>query len=305
MSTGVLDQRLDGWHDMKRVYKLALWALAALLSLAGCSPQTLINGFVSHSDFRLLADRPYGTAPRQKLDAYLPSSAGGARPVVVFFYGGAWQSGDKGDYLFVAEALASQGFVVVIPDYRVYPEVRWPGFLDDGAAAVAWTFDHIVELGGDPAQVHLAGHSAGAYIAAMLALDGRWLGKRRAMIASTVGLAGPYDFLPITEPDIKLIFGAAGDLAETQPITFADGSATPMLLIAGTADRRVNPGNSRRLAARIRQHGGMVEERYYDDVGHAEIIVAMAAPLHFLAPVRDDMVSFLRGGDKHAGDAAR
>jgi acetyl esterase/lipase len=283
---------------MKHLARLALWAVVAVLSLAGCSPATLINTFVSRSDFRLLADRPYGTAPRQKLDIYVPNSSDGAKPVVVFFYGGAWQSGDRGDYLFVAETLAARGFIVVVPDYRVYPEVRWPGFLEDGAAAVAWTFDHIAELGGDPAQIHLVGHSAGAYIAAMLALDGRWLGERRRRIASTVGLAGPYDFLPITEPDIKAIFGAAGDLAQTQPITFADGSAAPLLLLAGTADKRVNPGNSRRLAARIREHGGVVEERYYDDVGHAEIIVAMAAPLHFLAPVRDDVVAFLRGGDE-------
>ena len=290
---------------MKYIAKFALWAMVTLLSLAGCSAATLINGFVPHSDFRLLADQTYGKAPRQKLDVYMPDTGGGAKPVVVFFYGGAWQSGDKGDYLFVAEALASQGFVVVVPDYRVYPEVRWPGFLEDGAAAVAWTFEHIAELGGDPAQIHLAGHSAGAYIAAMLALDGRWLGARRTLVASTVGLAGPYDFLPITEPDIKAIFGAAGDLADTQPINFADGSAAPILLISGTADKRVNPGNSRRLAARIRTHGGVVEERYYDDVGHAGIIVAMAAPLHFLAPVRDDMVSFLRGGERHAGDSAR
>jgi acetyl esterase/lipase len=290
---------------VKHVWKRALWVVVALLPLAGCSPATLINSIVSRSDFRLFADRPYGAVPRQKLDVYLPSSGGGAKPVLVFFYGGAWQSGDKGDYLFVAEALVSQGFIVVVPDYRVYPEVRWPGFLEDGAAAVAWTFDHLAELGGDPAHIHLAGHSAGAYIAAMLALDGRWLGKRRALIASTVGLAGPYDFLPITEPDIKTIFGTAGDLAETQPITFADGSAAPMLLITGTADKRVNPGNSRRLAARIRAHGGVVEERYYDDVGHAEIILAMAAPLHFLAPVREDMASFLHAGGKHAGDRAR
>ena len=283
---------------MSRIAKRALWLVVALLSLAGCSPATLINAFVSRSDYRLLADRPYGAGPRQKLDVYVPNSGDGAKPVVVFFYGGAWQSGDKGDYLFVAEALASHGFIVVVPDYRVYPEVRWPGFIEDGACAVTWTLDHLGELGGDPAQVHLAGHSAGAYIAAMLALDARWLGERRARIASTIGIAGPYDFLPLTEPAIKVIFGTAGDLADTQPINFADGSAAPMLLLSGTADKRVNPGNSRRLAARIREHGGAAEERYYDDVGHAEIIVAMAAPLHFLAPVRDDVVTFLRRGDE-------
>jgi acetyl esterase/lipase len=284
---------------MTRGARRALWAAVALLALAGCSPAQLINAFVSRSDFRLLADRPYGAATRQKLDVYLPNAGDGAKPVVVFFYGGNWQTGAKGDYLFVAQALAARGFIVVIPDYRLYPEVRWPGFIEDGAAAVSWTLDHVGELGGDPAQIHLAGHSAGAYIAAMLALDGRWLGDRRGRIAGTIGMAGPYDFLPLTDPTLKIIFGAAGDLADTQPINFADGTAAPMLLVSGTADTRVKPGNSRRLAARIRAHGGQAEERYYDDVGHAELIVAMSAPLHFLAPTRDDVVTFLRRGADH------
>jgi acetyl esterase/lipase len=287
---------------MNAAMRRGLLAAVALLSLAGCSPARLVNALVSHSDFRLLADQPYGAAARQKLDVYLPTSGDGAKPVVVFFYGGNWQTGDKGDYLFVAQALASRGFIVVIPDYRVYPEVRWPGFIEDGAAAVSWTLDHLAELGGDPARVHLVGHSAGAYIAAMLALDGRWLGARRQRIASTVGLAGPYDFLPLSDPVLKIIFGAAGDLAQTQPINFADGNAAPLFLASGIGDTTVKVGNSQRLAARIRERGGEVEERYYDRVSHVELIAAMAAPLHFLAPTRDDVLAFLRDDNRHAGD---
>ena len=261
--------------------------------IGGCSSAQFVNALVPRSDFRLVADQSYGATPRQKLDVYVPLSDG-AKPVVIFFYGGNWQSGAKADYLFVGEALASRGFIVVIPDYRLYPEARFPTFIEDGAAAVSWTLDHLAELGGNPAQVHLMGHSAGAYIAAMLALDGHWLGDKRARITSTVGLAGPYDFLPLTDPALKIIFGTDPDLARTQPISFADGTASPFLLMSGLSDTTVKPGNSMRLASRIRDHGGKAVERYYNDLGHIALIAAMAAPLRFLAPVLDDVMVFLR-----------
>ena len=73
-------------------------------------------------------------------------------PVVVFFYGGSWQSGRRQDYSFVAQALTSRGCVVVIPDYRLYPEANFPAFVEDGAAAFAWVHEHISRFGGDPGQ---------------------------------------------------------------------------------------------------------------------------------------------------------
>jgi acetyl esterase/lipase len=272
------------------------WRVLLLLPgvLAGsCSPAQLVNTLVSHDDFDLVADRPYGTLPRQKLDIYKPLSAGHGKPVVVFFFGGSWQTGTKDDYLFIGEALASRGFVTVIPDYRLYPEVRYPAFLEDGASAVSWTLQHVAEFGGDPARVHLMGHSAGAYIAAMLALDQRWLGADRLRLRSAVGLAGPYDFLPLTDPALQRIFVTEPDLARTQPITFADGSGPPFLLIGGLADTTVRPGNSTRLAKRIRDHGGIAEEKYYVGVGHVPLVGAIAAPLRFIAPTFDDATVFL------------
>lgn len=276
---------------VRRIRESIILLLGATLS--GCSPAQLVNALVPRHDFSLVADQPYGALVRQKLDVYTPIGTQGAKPVVIFFYGGNWQTGTKGDYLFVGQALASRGFVVVIPDYRLYPEVRYPGFLLDGAAAVSWTLTHLHEIGGDPARVTLMGHSAGAYIAAMLALNPQWLGSDRARLQAVVGLAGPYDFLPLTDPVLQVIFGTEPDLAQTQPITFADGSAPPFLAISGLADTTVRPENSMRLAARIREHGGVAVEKYYPGVGHVGVIAAIAAPLRFYAPTLGDSITFI------------
>jgi acetyl esterase/lipase len=275
---------------MRRIRESIILLAGAVLS--GCSPAQLVNALVPRDDFSLVADQPYGALARQKLDIYTPVPTQGARPVVIFFYGGNWQTGTKGDYLFVGQALASRGFIVVIPDYRLYPEVRYPGFLLDGAAAVTWTLTHLHDIGGDPARVTLMGHSAGAYLAAMLALDARWLGNARKQLHGVVGLAGPYDFLPLTDPVLQVIFGTEPDLARTQPITFADGSAPPFLAVSGLTDDTVRPGNSMRLAERIREHGGVAVEKYYQGVGHVGVIAAIAAPLRFYAPTLGDVVTF-------------
>lgn len=263
-------------------------------ALAGaCSPAQLVNSLIPRNDFALVADRPFGNLTRQKLDIYTPTAAETNKPVVIFFYGGNWQTGAKSDYLFVGQALASRGFITIIPDYSLYPEVRYPAFLEDGAAAVSWTLAHLHEFGGDPSRITLMGHSAGGYIAAMLAIDGRWLGSDRARLSGPIGLAGPYDFLPLTDPVLQVIFGTEPDMARTQPITFADGSAPPFLLISGLDDTTVLPANSMRLAARIREHGGIAKEVYYPNIGHVGLVGAIAAPLRFLAPTRSDITAFL------------
>lgn len=261
---------------------------------SGRAPARLVNALVPRGDFRRVADQPYGTLARQSLDIYTPIERDHAAPVVIFFHGGNWQTGTKSDYLFVGAALASRGFIVVIPDYRLYPEVRYPAFLEDGASAVSWTLRHLDEIGGDPDRVHLMGHSAGAYIAAMLALDERWLGEDRARVHRTVGLAGPYDFLPLVDPILQVIFGTEPALARTQPITFADGTASPFLLVSGLDDTTVRPANSMHLGVRIRDHGGVAAEKYYAGVGHMTLVGSIAAPLRFIAPTLNDVTRFLR-----------
>jgi acetyl esterase/lipase len=275
---------------------------ALLSALASCaSPAAFVNALVPTGGFRTVRDVPYGGLPRQKLDIYVPTGAQQQRqpaPVVIFLYGGGWRSGMRADYLFAGEAFAGRGYVTVIPDYRLYPEARFPLFLEDAAAAMAWTKRFIAEHGGDPTRIYLVGHSAGAYNAAMLTLDERWLAAAgldaRRDISAAVAIAGPYDFLPLAGW-LKPIFDVDGiDLETTQPIAQVDGGEAPLLLITGLSDETVDPGNSRRLAARIREKGGRVEERYYRNVTHLMVVGALAAPLRFLAPVLDDTVDFLR-----------
>ena len=270
----------------------SLLSLAAALAAAACSPVKILN---SLAPSRLVADGvAYEPGERHSLDVYAPEGAG-PFPVVVFLYGGAWNSGSRAMYRFVGGALANHGLVVVIPDYRLYPAVRYPAFLQDNAAAVRWTRDTIAQYGGDPANLFLMGHSAGAYDAAMLGLDGEWLGQvgmTRSDLRGVIGVSGPYDFVPDTD-ELRAIFGPPELLAQRMPITYVDGREPPMLLLTGTADTTVRPGNTERLAARIRQAGGSVEVRYYAGINHVEIIGAVGEPLRFLAPTLRDSLLFM------------
>ncbi len=272
--------------------------LPALLaaSVAACSPAALLNATVPSHGTVVTRGVPFAQGPRGTLDVYRPASATGSAPLVVFLYGGSWRTGSKAIYPFVAQPLAARGAVVVVPDYRLYPEVAFPRFLEDNARAVAWAFAHAAELGADPRAVFIVGHSAGAYNAAMLALDPRWLGAvgvDRAQIAGVVGLAGPYDFLPITGRDIIPVFAPVGGGPASQPISYADGRNPPMLLLAGDADDTVRPRNTAALAARIQERGGPVESRIYPGVGHIGIITAFAPLFSGRVAVLDDVWSFI------------
>ena len=240
----------------------------------------------------------YGEGARRTLDLYVPTNGERDMPLIVFFYGGNWDSGTKEFYRFVGQAFASRGYATAIPNYRLYPEVRFPAFVEDGAAAVAWLQAHGAEYGVGGAGMVLAGHSAGAHIAAMLALDGRWLKRaavdRCATIVAAVGLAGPYDFLPLTSPTLREVFGPGPAGPDTQPITHVDGIAPPMLLVAGSADKTVMPGNTVRLAARIREKGGIVEERLYEDVSHVGMVAALAPVLRRFSPLLEQVDGFLK-----------
>lgn len=274
---------------------LPLAALAA--GLASCSSVGVLNALEPKSNVIATRDLVYQTGDRGRLDVYRPVSAAESAPVIVFIYGGGWDSGRKADYSFVGDALASKGFVAVIADYRLYPEVRWPAFLEDNAKAVRWAHDHAAEFGGDPHKLFLVGHSAGAYNAAMLTLDRRWLEAvgldARNDIRGMVGLAGPYDFLPLRSEELKIIFGPEQDRPATQPINYVDGKAAPLFLAADLGDKVVDPGNSTRLAQRIEAAGGRVQVKMYKGLNHALIVGVLAAPLRFLGPVLKDLTAFI------------
>jgi acetyl esterase/lipase len=265
--------------------------LLPLLAVA-CSPAAILNGTVPKSGLTIQRDIAYGNDPRQKLDIYRPATSNPAQPVIVFFYGGSWNSGSKTIYPFVAATLARTGMVVVVPDYRVYPQVKYPDFLRDCARATAWVQAHPAQTGTGP--LFLMGHSAGAYNAIMLGLDPSWLRDAGAAgpITGLIGLAGPYDFLPITDQEILPIFPGAGP--DTQPITYVGRGAPPTLLLWGTDDRQVRPRNSEALAARLRQNGDAVRTRSYPGIGHVGLILAIAPAFQWRAPVLRDVVGFIR-----------
>jgi acetyl esterase/lipase len=269
----------------------------AQFALGGCSGPELLNRIAADDGIRIARDLEFTAGPRGRLDVYAPAHAKAA-PVVVFFYGGGWESGAKEEYRFLATALANRGLVVVVPDYRVYPEVRFPDFLEDAARAVRYARANVSAYGGDPSRIVLAGHSAGAYIAAMLNLDRRWLKQvgldPRRDIAGAAGLAGPYDFLPLRSATLMEIFGPEDKRPATQPIAYVDGKAPPMLLATGKRDFTVEPGNSERLAARIKERGGDAELILYSGVGHITIAAAFSPAFRVLSPVLDDVARFAK-----------
>ena len=264
--------------------------------LGGCAPVDILNGTIPTSGLTITRDVAYGADARQKLDIYVPKNAPPHLPVIVFFYGGAWQMGDKADYLFAAEALASRGMIVVVPNYRLYPEVTFPGFAEDGAAATAWAIRNVVKIGGDPHRIFIAGHSAGAYIAIMLAMNGDYLARADVStndLAGAIGISGPYNFLPLTRTDVKPIFEVVADMSRTQPISFARPDAPPLLLLDGAADRTVDPENTLTMATAQQAAGGKVELHLYPGIGHIGAITALTPLFRSRAPVLDDIDRFV------------
>jgi acetyl esterase/lipase len=270
------------------------------LGLSACAPTRVLNALADSDTYTLKADLPYGADPRQRLDIYTPTRAatGAGHPVALFFYGGSWNKGERADYRFVGEALASRGVQTVVADYRLYPQVSYPDFLRDCAQALAWTLREARGWGGDAHQVFVMGHSAGAYNAAMLALDPRWLAAEHhapRQLAGWIGLAGPYDFVPIVNPDVRPVFHHPAVPPESQPIRYADRAAIRSFLGAAAEDSLVDPQrNTVQLARRLEAHGTNVSLRLYERVNHVTLAGALARPLRFLAPVLDDVEAFIK-----------
>lgn len=285
--------------------KLALKAVFAawlMTLLMACSPLKVLNAFTPGSTFSRTSDLAYGPDPRNKLDIYTPKDAAPDAPVVVFFYGGSWISGSRGDYAFVGEALASRGIVAVLADYRLYPQVHYQELLRDSAQAVGWTHAHIRQFGGDPAKLYVMGHSAGAYNAAMLALDPQWLaaaGTTPSILKGWIGLAGPYDFLPIEDPEVKPVFYFPNSPPDSQPINHVSAASPPALLIASVNDTEVNPQrNTGGTASRLRAQGVSVREVYFSRTSHRTLVGALARPLRSLAPVLEEVAAFIHAQDQ-------
>ena len=303
-------------------HRLRRWAVGAALlgwvaSATAGAGAGLLNAIATLRGHQGAADVAYGPLPRQRFDVYVPGTSvdeadkATGSPLVIFIYGGSWNSGMRRDYRFAGEALAARGFTVMVVDYRLYPEVKYPDFLKDCAQAVAYGLEHARDLGADPRRVFLYGHSAGAYNVAMLALDPRWLraaGHSPDELAGWVGLAGPYDFLPIGDPEVKLVFDWPETSPDTQPIHHVDDLPRPLPTFIGAAvhDKLVHPEqNSIPLADAMRARGTAVTFRSYEHVNHPLLIGALQWPLTAFAPVLDDTVAFMRATAPQPAATAR
>ncbi len=286
------------------MYRAAASILLAV-TLCACSALDFVNLLVPSGTYTASRNLAYGPDPREKLEVYRPLEpadpqlAGNGYPVVVFFHGGSWTSGDREDYRFVGEALAARGILTIVAGYRLYPQVRYPDFLADCARAVAWAERESRRYGGDSRRLYVMGHSSGAYNAAMLALDPRWLssvGLAPGALAGWIGLAGPYDFFPMQDTKSRPVFNHPDYPAGSQPIDYVSNSAPRTFLGAADSDGLVDPErNTKQLAEKLRSAGVSVTLRIYDGVSHYTLIGAFARPLRGLEPVLSDVVEFIRG----------
>jgi acetyl esterase/lipase len=249
-----------------------------------------ISGLVAERNVRISNGISYGPRPRHRLDLYEPQQRRPGAPVCVFFYGGSWQSGARATYGFVGAALATRGITTAVADYRLYPDVQFPGFIEDGAGAVAFVRDRYSDAGARP--VIVAGHSAGAHIAAMIALDRRYLGATAAPVDGLIGLSGPYAFDPTTWTTTRQIFKSARSADDARPVAQVTSAAPPALVIHGASDTVVKPWNARDLASAYRARGRTVTLHEFSGLGHTETLLAIARPLRWIAPVLDEMINF-------------
>ncbi len=278
---------------MRRIISILVFSLMSILMLSGCSPLEMLNATVSDDGYSSVLNKNYGNKPRQGLNIHIPKQVKKNADVVLFFYGGRWQYGSKDEYSFVADALTSQGFITVIADYRLYPRVDWREFVQDGASAYQWVTNNIQNYGGNPKRVFVMGHSAGAHIAAMAAVDESLLKSGTQRPCGLIGLAGPYDFLPIRDEDVKRIYSTASDLKNTQPITFVNKGDPAMLLLHGLDDEAVKPKNTTGMAAKAKQVGVPVATKLYNDTDHIDILISLSSTFRSYAPALKDTADFI------------
>ena len=273
-------------------------AIMACISSA-CSPIKVLNSLVPENGYELVSGVEYGENARQKLDIYLPKAAEKStalKKVIIFYYGGNWDSGERADYKFAAEALVSHGYIVVVPDYRVYPEVLFPALMADPVSAAKWVKTNIKKYNGDANKVFLAGHSAGAHMAAMMAINPEYLAEvslKPNDFAGVIGLAGPYDFLPLKSDRLKIIFGPEAEQWKSQPINFVDGKNPSLFLALGMKDGTVWPRNSFNLAKKIKEKNGLVEVHEFANYGHVDMVSKLAKPLRGNGQLLKSIITFI------------
>jgi acetyl esterase/lipase len=275
--------------------KIGNTAAAWLRRLLYSGAVALVDALVPRAGYGVRKDIAYGTGERQKLDIYTPEGLAAPAPMLLFFHGGSWQFGDKNQYRALGQAFASRGIVTAVANYRLFPPHGFPRFVEDGAQAFKYACDRAREWGADPGRIFLCGHSAGAHIVTMLGVNGAYLraaGADPLAPRRIIGIAGPYDFLPLKDSVLIELFGG-DNVRETQPVNFIDGKCAPMLLAHGGGDKTVFPGNSKRLAKKLWAAGSEAEVKFYPGAGHIGILLSLAPGFRGNTTLRDDITAFI------------
>jgi acetyl esterase/lipase len=253
----------------------------------------LVNASLVSYEGEIVKDVSYGEHQRQALDIYIPKVEQESFPVVVFFHGGRWTEGSKEQYKFVGMTLSNMGYVVVLPNTRLYPEVKFPVFAQDAAKSLAWVYDNISQYKGNQ-NLFVSGHSSGAHLGALIVADASFLDAYRlspGIVNAFAGISGPYDFVP-QAPDVRDIFGPPENFPNLVVTNFIDGDEPPMLLLYTGEDETVHVRNLEKLKAGIEKAGGIVETIIYEDGGHAASIAAFSWANPSDLPIPNDIDDF-------------
>lgn len=287
--------RSENHQHTARYWRSPLWSLLFLLPLLGsCAelkPINLLNATIPQVGYTLSEGIAYGDDSRQQLDIYSPTEPSPDQKLIVFVYGGAWRTGNRSEFEFVGQALSNAGHTVVIPDYRLFPNVTYPAFVDDVALAITALPELSALADIDPTSVVLMGHSSGAHSVAMLTTDSRFLENSEVSISALIGLSGPYD-LPLDNPEVKPVF-SGNQAIDVSPVLRASSGQPRTLLIHGLSDERVLPFHTRNFTQALEKVGVPVTMYLVDDGSHAGVLAGIAAPLQFTNDTLPVVLNFL------------
>lgn len=284
---------------------LRAFKVLPLVLLGGCSALQVVNSVSKIYTVDVKENIAFGEDSKLKYDLYLPDSASEEfenTPVIVFFYGGSWNRGDKSEYEFVGRRLASMGYIAAIPNYRLYPEVKYPAFLEDGASSIAHLKKELAKSeykDRKPSQQFIMmGHSAGAYNAAMLALDSRWLEAvgltHQTHIQGFIGLAGAYNIYPINDVEVRPVFEHPNYPPKSQPIDYTAKGAAPSLILTPETDTLVSiERNSEALHNALKSAGNQSVLKTIEGTDHVTIIGTLSPLLFFKGSTAQPIRAFV------------
>ena len=260
---------------MKRSLLIILLAASCLITQAQQAAYTTLENISYYPESESEADEYI--KERCVLDLYYPEGKEGY-PTVIWFHGGGLTAGNK----FIPKELIEQGMAVVAVNYRLYPKIKAPVYIEDAAAAVAWVFNHIEEFGGDPDMLFISGHSAGGYLASMVGLDQRWLKKHDINANHIAGLI-PFSGHTITHFTVRKERGIEGTqpvVDDLAPLYHVRKDAPPLLLITGDREMEMmGRYEENAYLWRMMKVVGHPDTRLYEMDGYGHNMLTPAYPL--------------------------